>query len=72
MSIRQDYADYTQAFMNGDHNKMVTIEKRHNLYGYPENIVHAWLYAEMEGPGKGNAEIDRLTGAAHEKQRPNG
>jgi hypothetical protein len=70
MSVKQDYANYTQAFMNGDHLRMVTIEKRHNLYGYPESMVHAWLYAEMGGPGKGNEEVDRLIGAAPEGTNP--
>ncbi len=64
MSVADDCKKYGEAFMKDDLNTQVVIEKRYNLYGYPQNMVHEWLWAESEGVGEGNKALDKMIGAS--------
>jgi hypothetical protein len=56
-----DLQRYAKAMTDGMHHVCVQIEKRHDLYGYPPEIVCAGLKAFEEGRDP-LAEVDRILG----------
>lgn len=57
-------SDYTKAMVAGYLTQCIAIEKRHDLYGYPPELVSVGLKAVDEGRNPGEAVDLYLEGGA--------